>query len=296
MATLPAFSSDTYTLQLQARKTNGNEGFFIYYGLDERGRNGYVANIAGWNNMTTAFQPVVRGRTNDVIGRQVHQKVENDRWYDIKLVVTPELVTLFVDGQEITSAKPAAQPRYFCQTGYDDMTGELIIKVVNGTEQPYTRSFSIKGAQNIASEGRVITLSGNPQDENTFDNPTKLTPKTTTFSQFSENFQYEFAPMSYTIMRVKARSPQPRRRRMAMENKHPGVHDPVMARGEDGKYYIIPEKANMAKAKYRGKDISIVYVSLIIATLLVICLLLTFAFPDLLESLSNKFSSTIRGN
>lgn len=245
MATLPAFSSDTYTLQLQARKTNGNEGFFIYYGLDERGRNGYVANIAGWNNMTTAFQPIVRGRTNDVIGRQVHQKVENDRWYDIKLVVTPELVTLFVDGQEITSAKPAAQPRYFCQTGYDDMTGELIIKVVNGTEQPYTRSFSIKGAQNIASEGRVITLSGNPQDENTFDNPTKLTPKTTTFSQFSENFQYEFAPMSYTIMRVKARSPQPRRRRMAMENKHPGVHDPVMARGEDGKYYIFATGMNV---------------------------------------------------
>ena len=70
----------------------------------------------------------------------------------------------------------------------------------------------------------------------------------------------------------------------------------VINKTEDGKYYIIPEKASMAKAKYRGKDISIVYVSLIIATLLVICLLLTFAFPDLLESLSNKFSSTIRGN
>ncbi len=70
----------------------------------------------------------------------------------------------------------------------------------------------------------------------------------------------------------------------------------IINKTEDDKYYIIPEKAKMAKSKYRGKDISIVYVSLIIATILVICLLLTFAFPDLLESFSNKFSSTLRGN
>ena len=203
LSLLPAFSSNNYTLELQAKKTSGAEGFFIYYGMDERGRSGYAVNIGGWNNRTTAIQPIQRGRTADVLGRQVPQTLDTDKWYDIKIVVTPELATLFVDGKEILSAKPASQTRHFCQTGYDETTGELIIKVVNGTEQPYARNFSIAGAQAVAQQGKVITLSGDPQDENTFEQPTKLSPKTTDYHQFGKTFSYNFAPMSYTIMRVK---------------------------------------------------------------------------------------------
>ena len=33
--------------------------------------------------------------------------------------------------------------------------------------------------------------------------PTKLSPKTTDYHQFGKTFSYNFAPMSYTIMRVK---------------------------------------------------------------------------------------------
>lgn len=244
MSMLPEFSSDNYTLQLQAKKTAGLEGFFIYYGMDERGRNGYVANIAGWGNRTTAFQPIQRGRTVDVVGRQVPHSVESDRWYDVKLVVTPELVTLYVDGKEITSAKPLQQTRYFCQTGYDTQTGELIIKVVNGTEQAYTRSFEIEGANRIEAEGKVITLSGNPLDENTFEQPTKLIPVETAYNGFADKFTYEFAPMSYTIMRIKAR-PTERRRFFPTAMTHPDVHDPVIARGEDGRFYIFATGMNV---------------------------------------------------
>jgi alpha-L-arabinofuranosidase len=75
--------------------------------------------------------------------------------------------------------------------------------VVNGTEQPYRRSFDIRGASTIAPQGKVITLAGNPQDENSFAQPTKLAPRETTFSQFGRQFSYDFAPMSYTILRVK---------------------------------------------------------------------------------------------
>ena len=93
--------------------------------------------------------------------------------------------------------------RHFCQTGYDEQTSELIIKVVNGTDQPYRRSFTIEGAQNVMPTGRVITLCGNAQDENTFEQPTKLAPIETRFGKFGKQFEYEFAPMSFTIMRVK---------------------------------------------------------------------------------------------
>ena len=203
MTLLPGFSSDNYTLQLKARKLGGLEGFFIYYGMDENGRNGFAANIAGWNNRTTAFQPIQRGRTNDVLGRRANQTVETNKWYDVKIAVTPMAVTLYVDGQEMTVARPAAHTRHFCQTGYDEQTGELIIKVVNGTDQPYRRSFTIDGARNVLPTGKVITLSGDANDENSFEQPTKLAPRTTLFGKFGKQFDYEFPPMSFTVMRVK---------------------------------------------------------------------------------------------
>lgn len=203
MSLLPGFSSDNYTLQLKARKLGGAEGFFIYYGMDERGRNGYAVNIGGWNNRTTAIQPIRRGRTNDVLGRRVNQTVDSDKWYDVKIVVTPMAATLYVDGQEMTVASPATVTRHFCQTGYDEQTGELIIKVVNGTDQPYRRSFCIYGVSNVMPTGKVITLNGDANDENTFQQPTKLAPKTTLFGKFDKQFNYEFPPMSFSIMRVK---------------------------------------------------------------------------------------------
>lgn len=203
MSQLPTFNAESYTLQLKARKLGGNEGFFIYYGLDERGMNGYVANIGGWNNRTTAFQPIHRGRANDVLGKRKQQTVEDNKWYDIKLVVTPLSATLFVDGKEITVATPVSQTRHFCQTGYDEKTGELIIKVVNGTDKTYSRSFEITGVKNVMPMGKVITLAGNALEENSFTEPTKISPNTTMYGRFDKQFNYEFAPMSFTIMRIK---------------------------------------------------------------------------------------------
>ena len=124
-------------------------------------------------------------------------------WYDVKIVVAPELVTVFMDGKEILSAQPASQTRLFCQTGFDEATQELVIKVVNGTEQSYRRSFNIVGAGSVAPTGKIITLAGNPQDENSFEQPKKLSPQGSVFNRFSKQFTYDFAPMSYTIMRVR---------------------------------------------------------------------------------------------
>ena len=204
LAMLSAISSDTYALQLKARKTGGMEGFFIFFSLDESGRNGYGVNIGGWNNHTTAVQPMRGGRLTDVVSRRVRQSVETGRWYDVKLVVTPMAATLYIDGQETTVARPAEPTHHFCQTGYDEATGELVVKVVNATDRPYSRRFDIAGAANVMPTGRVITLSGDARDENTFEQPTRLAPVETRYGRFGKQFSYEFAPMSFTVMRIKA--------------------------------------------------------------------------------------------
>ena len=82
-------------------------------------------------------------------------------------------------------------------------TGELIIKVLNGTDEPYRRNFDIANATTVAPIGKVIKLSGNAEDENSFDQPTKLSPQTILFGKFDKQFCYEFEPMSFTILRIK---------------------------------------------------------------------------------------------
>mgnify|MGYP003307911071 CR=1 FL=1 len=134
---------------------------------------------------------------------QMRQTVDENKWYDVKIVVTPYAVTLYVDGEETVVGKPAVTTRHFCQTGYDEPTGELIIKVVNATEQAYKRSFAIEGAMNVLPTGKVITLSGAATDENTFEQPTKLAPVTELYGKFDKKFEYEFKPMSFTILRIK---------------------------------------------------------------------------------------------
>lgn len=205
MALLNGFSSNDYTLSLQARKTGGLEGFFIYYGMDAQGRNGYAANLAGWNNQTSAIQPIRGGRTNDVLGRQVRHTVENNKWYDVKIVVKPEQVTVSVDGKDVLSVRPQGSTRQFCQTGYDTKSGELIVKVVNGTDQPYTRTFNIAGAGTVTPQGKVITLSGDANAENSFEQPKLIAPVESTYAKFGKQFTYEFKPMSYTILRIKTK-------------------------------------------------------------------------------------------
>ena len=244
LALLPVFKGENYTVELKARKLDGAEGFFIYYGMDENGRNGYAANIGGWNNRTTAIQPLRRGRTSDILGKRARQTVDTNKWYDIKIVFTPNQATVYVDGQEITSAQPVAQTRQFCQAGYDEQTGDLVVKVVNGTDKPYLRSFEINGASTIAPIGKVITLSGSADDENSFENPTKLSPHTQLYGQFGKEFSYEFAPMSFTILRIPA-TPQQRGRVFPINARHPDVHDPVMAKGEDGRYYVFSTGMNV---------------------------------------------------
>lgn len=90
-------------------------------------------------------------------------------------------------------------------SGYDEQTGETVIKVVNatGTEQRVT--ICLKNAE-VEYHGQVIMLQGDcATDENTFDAPDHISPVTTEYSHFGSEFAYTFAPYSFTIMRIKTR-------------------------------------------------------------------------------------------
>mgnify|MGYP000757495740 CR=1 FL=1 len=200
------FNGNQFTLEFKVRKEGGNEGFFLYFGLSEDSNKGFVYNVAGWNNGTTAVEGVIGGRTSGVAGDRVSHSLETDKWYDAKLVVTPQKSELFMDGKLILAHAPETTPLQFFSSGYDEATGEVIVKVVNSEAQSYPLRIKLDGVDSVEKTGKVISLSAaSDMDENSFEEPMKISPKESEYKGFGKSFDYTFPPFSYTILRVKAK-------------------------------------------------------------------------------------------
>ncbi|MCF7802761.1 MAG: alpha-L-arabinofuranosidase [Candidatus Marinimicrobia bacterium] len=85
----------------------------------------------------------------------------------------------------------------------DKDAGEVIIKVANATKKAQKTSVNLSGAGEVGGEAKVIILkSGSLKDFNTIDNQKKIYPEEFTASVTGPDFEYEFAPLSFTIIRV----------------------------------------------------------------------------------------------
>ncbi len=197
-------SSGDYTFELKARKTGGNEGFLIYFGMSDKNREGYLFNVGGWGNTQTAMEKIEGGATVGIVSEQLPFAVETNKWYDLKIVRSGQIISLWIDGKEFLKYKSVSPLHQFSVAGYDERSGELIIKVVNADETIWHPSVKIKNSSTLSPEGEVITLSSaNLKDENSFEEPLKISPKSVKFSKFSKDFDFEFAPGSFTILRIK---------------------------------------------------------------------------------------------
>jgi alpha-L-arabinofuranosidase len=196
--------SGNYSFELKARKTGGNEGFLICFGMSDDHRKGYLFNIGGWMNTLTALETVSNGTTAGIVSEQVPHTIETGRWYDIKVAVTEKEVALFMDGKLIINYKPVSPLHQFAISGYDEVTGEVIIKVVNADDMKWNTSIRIIRAGRILGTGKVVTLSASSlDDENSFEEPMKISPRITQIDDFSSKFDYSFEPASFTILRLK---------------------------------------------------------------------------------------------
>ena len=201
---LKGFSSNDYTLEFKARKTDGSEGFIIYFGMNNDGSNGFAFNVGGWNNKIATVQEVSRGNADNIVNEVVKFGVETNRWYTIKVDVSPEKAELFVDGELLISYNHKAQPFHYLSSGFDKKTGELILKIVNGENTPYKVKFNLDGMPNVEKIGKVFTLSAiDGKEENSFEEPLKISPVETEYNKFGNLFYYEFQPFSCTILRIK---------------------------------------------------------------------------------------------
>lgn len=162
------------SISVKARKKSGDEGFILYFGM--QGETGYVLNIGGWGNQTTAFQRMV-GADMPQIPNNIAQQVETGRWYDIRIDIHGDSFTYSLDGKRMLEAR-IEQSRQYVVSGYDETTGEEVIKFVNATEKPFTAGIELAGAESVGRTGKAIVLtSATPRTRIRSTTPKRWYPK-----------------------------------------------------------------------------------------------------------------------
>ncbi len=189
-----------YTLTLKARKISGAEGFLVLFHIaNDEDRNWW--NIAGWGNTQNAVE---LGGTQD--GKP--GSVETGRWYDIKVEVKGQSIKCWLDGQLIHDLERPllATRRLYASATRDNVSGDVIVKVVNTAPFQIDTEIDLGGVPGIPGPATAIVLtSASPRDENSIDDPAKVSPKTETFVASSPVFHRTFPGNSFTVLRLKTK-------------------------------------------------------------------------------------------
>lgn len=193
-----------YTLTVKAKKVYGNEGFLILFGTKDSS-NYYWWNIGGWGNTASAIEKSING-TKYIIGKFQNIKINDNKWYDIKIQLSGNRIRCYLDGKLIHDVVDEQNFQQVFACSSLDNNGDVLIKVVNISNEKQKFNINLKGIDNksISQEGTVtIITSDSLEDENTFYEPQKIYPKTINIKGISNNFAYEFDKYSVTVIRVK---------------------------------------------------------------------------------------------
>lgn len=186
-----------YTVTLKGRKISGENGIQIYF------RNQNKEDQMRWEigcNKNTGFT-LDNGFSKQIIPGSI----ETDRWYDIKVEVKGGTVKCYLDGkliQEIVTPNLKTNS-ISVSAANDELTGDIILKVVNAAPGTVKTEINLSGAEKLTGKGKAIVLtSASSLDENTMEQPTKVSPKTENLKFSGTALTRSFPGNSLTILRL----------------------------------------------------------------------------------------------
>lgn len=197
-----------YTLSLKARKTAGDEGFVVFFRNSEGGST-LEWNIGGWRNTEHGIQAHLASHSADInLVERKPGSIEENRWYDVKVVVAGSQVKCYLDGELIHDVDiPAPQlARLYSTASADRDSGDIIIKVVNVDDEVATPKLLLSGPEVQTYKGEAIVLTGDPEDVNTISKPNTIKPLESPVEEFQSGQEYEFPANSLTILRLRPAS------------------------------------------------------------------------------------------
>jgi alpha-L-arabinofuranosidase len=162
---------------------------------DDRTKNWW--NIGGWGNTANGIE-----LGNNIVTR-TPGSIETDRWYDIRVDVRTNHIQGYLDGRLVHDLDYQPLKSLFASATHDGKTGDIILKVVNVANSPVSTDIHLRGVKNLYGLAKAIVLASNsPLDENSLDAPTKVSPKTDTFSFQGHSLHRTFPGNSVTVLRL----------------------------------------------------------------------------------------------
>lgn len=188
-----------YTLTLRARNTGGAEGFLIVFG--RKGGERCWWNLGGWGNTQHAIE-----MNQTPVGAPVPGKIERERWYDVKIELSGARIRCYLEGQLIHDATVPRPQKFFAVAGQEKTTGDLTLKAINLSETPVPGTLNLAGLGKLAATAQLTVLTSSKlTDNNTLDEPAHVRPIASAITNVAPTFQHEFAPHSFTLLRLKTR-------------------------------------------------------------------------------------------
>ena len=199
-----AFTGDNnwkeYVITLKARKLAGENGFQIYFHHQKGINNRLRWDIGGYTNSINEMK-------TSMDSESMTYSIEEGRWYDIRLEVSPLIVKGYIDGKLVQKVSLADKNRkaICASAARDEKSGDIIVKVVNASNKAVNTTLNLEGAESLAGFADAMVLSSDSElDENTLDNPTKVIPKKEKIKVDRHKVTHRFAANSLNILRIHA--------------------------------------------------------------------------------------------
>jgi len=191
-----------YTLTLKARKLGGREGFLILFHIvNDDDRTWW--NLGGWNNTQDALE-------NGGVIDPKPGRIETGRWYDIRLEISGNHIMCYLDGHLVHNINYESDQQVaalYSSASRDKKTGDLVVKAVNVSANPLKTEINLSGAKGLTGKGLATVLtSATPADENTLDNPTKVSPEQETINFDGTTLTRSLPGNSFTVLRLHTES------------------------------------------------------------------------------------------
>ncbi len=194
----PSFKDDVVTYQVRAKKTGGSEGFLVVFGYQDSD-NYYWWNVGGWNNSQHGIERVKDGGKSTLIAKP--GCIGTNTWYDLKVELHPDQrIRCYLDDQLVFDYHEEEIGISVSAT-WDKSKDEVILKLVNPTEQDVEAAITLDGISGVAPSAQVTVLTGAKQAKNSIDEPQRVIPMTQTLD-VARQFEYRLPAMSVQVIRV----------------------------------------------------------------------------------------------
>lgn len=202
MAILKNKSFKDCTIELQAKKNSGTEGFRVIFG-GTAPNNYFMADIGSHTNESVIFREINKDGSISLFDYRNATSVETDHWYRVRIEIKGNHWKCFLDGKLEYEYTYQPRKKHYVVSGYDRERKEVIIKLVNAESGNWKFRLQLEHAKDIASKGTQIVLrADDPFDENSFASPEKIAPVTSELSGTGKSFEVNCQANSLTILRI----------------------------------------------------------------------------------------------